>query len=213
MNQQTHNETGDGPMLSGSLDTFTIEAIFRLIESTGQTGQLTVDGSARASFVFDAGKVHFAGRTDGPGLADRLQSSGAISEGAWDRAASGPLAVWDALVEEGAALDVLAAMLREEIEDVTEPVLGKRTGTFEFVASATSSYGSVGFSVDEVLDGASSRRQRWEALAENVRKGDAVPSLTSQLPTEVGAVTLARSDWSVVSRCDGQRTVVDIAAA
>jgi hypothetical protein len=200
-------------MLSGTLDTFSVQDIFRLIESTGQSGRLTVGGAAKASFVFDAGRLHFADRPEGPGLAQRLTSAGAILDGAWGRATASEAAVWDSLVEEGAALDVLAAMLREELEDVTEPLIGVSDGTFEFLPLGSSSYGSIGYSVDEVLGGASERRDRWELLADQVKAGSAVPTLTPQLPTDADEVTLARTDWSVVARCDGNRSVPDIASA
>lgn len=200
-------------MLAGTLDTFPVEDIFRLIEATRQTGLLTVDGPAKASFVFDSGRLHFADRPDGLGLAQRLSAAGAIDEGAWAKATGGAVTVWDALVAEGAALDVLAGMLREELEDVAESLVGATSGTFEFEQSTTGTFGSLGYSVDEVLGGAADRRERWEAVDRKVRSGAVVPSLAPQLPTDSQDVTLGRSDWSVVARCDGKRSVVEIAAS
>jgi hypothetical protein len=209
-------------MLEGDLTDFTLSDILKLLAFTSKTGRLHLAGDHSRGRVdladgrvhdasADATRVPLARRLLGLGLVDGDQLTSLLRERD-ELPTDRELAV--DLVSRG-LLDAEAAsrVLDEQTVDAVFDLLQWTEGSFSFRVGDAPDSGPIEVSskVDNLLEQAESRRERWAEVTERTGPHDAVVAIRRP-DHELGAVELDPDAWSLLALIDGKRTVGELVA-
>ena len=207
--------------LEGSLDALGVADLLTLLATTRKTGTLDlVDADGRRGLVHVTDGRVTGGTADvaRAGLlrrvvvstgvdADALGRAVAAVEGA-EAAAAGD-GVVDALRDADAVDDAaLADLAREHLRDVVVDLLRWDTGDFSLRTDLPPADDlGVALAADELLEAATSRLERWRAVAATVPGDDVV---LRRVEDQDGEVVLAPHEWRLLCRLDGVRRVGEV---
>ena len=184
--------------LSGSLDTFPLEAVLRLIGSAGKPGVLKLDNDRLSGriFVSDGGVVHATtrevnGTRKAPGAERRARTF----------STDPTLTGGDARLEQ--IVEVLVRLLRD------------RQGDFVFLPGVTPSAGDVedasSYDVETLLTESASHIADWERIEPLVPDARSRFVIAPELPTEKFEVTLDGRRWLFLAAVGQGSSVEDLA--
>lgn len=214
-------------MLEGTLATFTLPDVLRLLALTDKTGclRLQAEGSHGRIWVEDGGIVHAVGRTGRLPLTRRLVGGGLVPTGALRRAlaeapetataAGRDLAVAGRLTGGGATSpDTLRRLQREQVQDAVFELMRWSAGTFGFVSQGPTARlddaPAPGPDVDTLLAEASRRLGVWREISAVVPGRDAVVGVAPADDRPAAKVDLTAAQLRLVAALDGQRTVGEL---
>ena len=185
----------------------------------GATGALDIAASDnRAQIILRDGRVatvSAAGQT-GPALGMRLVSGGCLSltnlGAALNTARQHPhMRLGDVLVRMGLVeRHEVEAVAWEQMCDDVAAILEWPDPTATFTAIAADAAPPAGPSVPELLSAAGERRQRWQQMVREIGGADSVPRLSDDALAGKDAA-LRPTDWAVLCRVDGRRSLRAIA--
>ncbi len=184
--------------LSGSLDTFPLEAVLRLIGSAGKPGVLKLDNDRLSGriFVSDGGVVHATtrevkGARKAPGAERRART---FSD---DPTLTG------------------GDPRLEQIVEVVVRLLRDRQGDFVFLPGVTPSPGdadeSTAYDVDAVLTESASHIADWERIEPLVPDARTRFAIAPELPAEKFEATLDGRRWQFLAAVGEGASVEDLA--
>lgn len=205
-------------MLEGTLDSFTLTEILRLLASTGKTGCLHVrsrrdqgrvwlrDGEVQHAALGE-GRLPLSRRLVGAGIATVDDIRQALPAGGDE------LQLIRTLVEDG-VLDAgaLEAFRRQQMEDAAFDLMRWDEGTFRFDTTADQLALSA-VAVEDLLDECHRRLEEWEAVRSAIPGRDAVVAVAASFADAREEVQLALTadEWRLLSLVDGRRTVGEVA--
>jgi hypothetical protein len=195
-----------------------VAAELMALATRGATGRLdVVSGSSRAQIHLHGGRVaRLTGAKTPPALGMRLVSGGLVSltslGAALDTQRQNPdMRLGDVLVRTGLVdrADVETVAWEQVCDDLAEILSWpKPTATFTDVDSGVVS--PPGPSVDELLAAAGRRISEWQHVVRDIGGADTVPNLSDDVMSAKDAA-LNPTDWAVLCRVDGRRTLRAIA--
>ena len=207
-------------MLRGSLDDFSLEDIFWLVDRAHNTGELKVTRSAGGgSFFFRDGQIYWAesdvlreslsSQLVRAGIVTQIQLRDAEARGvAGERLGEGLTSLGFVTGEE------LVNAYRERIGDVAFELLRRDMGEFDWEAQAKAEPEfSFSLSVDEVLRVAAERSAELERIRQDIPSEASVLAISSGTPDDVSAITVSADQWKMLALVNGRNTVADIGKA
>lgn len=205
-------------MLEGTLDTFTLTEILRLLASTRKTGCLHVRGRQDQGRVWlrDGEVQHAALGGRSLTLSRRLVGAGLVTVDDIRQALppeGDELQLSTRLVEEGVLeADTVEALRRQQIEDAAFDLMRWDAGTFRFDSTADE-LTVPAMSVEDLLEDCRRRLDEWEDLRSALPDRNAVIGLTPALADARDQVelSLAADEWRLLTLVDGRRTVGQLA--
>lgn len=208
-------------VLQGSLETFALPDVFRLLAENQVTGALKVARESGEGMVyFREGEVYYSfSSLTREFLGQRLVNAKLITQGQLLRALDEQkklerVRLGDLLVEKGYISDeLLNTFLKEQIQDSIFNLLQWDRGTFSFENDVVSPQ-EVGLSVSvENLIMESSRRiEEWEVIRRKIPNMDVVLRMAPTPPDDM-EINIKPEEWKLMVLADGKRTVRDISAA
>jgi hypothetical protein len=206
-------------MLEGDLSDFTLPEILKLLAFTSKTGRLHLRrddmlgrvevGAGRVQAASaDAAHLPLARRLVGRGLldTDTLQELIGARE-----ALPTDLELAHALVDaDPATAPSVAEAMRAQSVDAVFDLLRWTEGHFRFAAEDVPTTGplAVEQDLDELLELAQARLERWADIHERTGPGEASVSVTS--PADP-SVAIDADAWQLIGLADGSRTIDDLA--
>jgi Domain of unknown function (DUF4388) len=193
--------------LRGSLHFGSLTDLLLLLEASGQSGVLKLDGESE--LWFHDGQISYANYLGCPPLRAALVGYRIIDAAQWEEAVladtgEGTGAVLDAIP--GISRDRLRMVLRERIVDTVTPYLALAGIACEFDAGRYHHFGPLcRVPVDVVLAEAAMRRRQWREIAKLVPTLTCVPR-RSGLDAHIGV----EHAW-LLGHIDGERTVGELA--
>lgn len=204
-------------MLKGSLDDFSLEDIFWLVERAHNTGELKVTRpSGMGSFYFRDGHIYWAesnllreslsSQLVRAGIVTQIQLKDAEARGvAGERLGEGLASLGVVTGEE------LTAAYRDRIGDVTFELLRQNLGEFDWEGQSKAEPDfSFSLSVEEVMRVASERFAELERIKQDIPSEMSVLAISSGTPDEVSAITVSAEQWKMLALVNGGNTVADI---
>ena len=204
-------------MLKGSLDDFSLEDVFWLIDRAHNTGELKVRRpSGVGSFYFRDGQIYWArsellreslsSQLVRSGMVTQIQLKDAEARGvAGERLGEGLTSLGFVTGEE------LVTAYRERIGDVAFELLRRDLGEFEWEAQAKAEPDfSFSLGVDEVMRVASERSAELERIRQDIPSESSVLAISSGTPDDVSAITVSADQWKMLAMVNGNNTVADI---
>lgn len=208
--------------LEGSIETFPVPDVFRLLARGRVTGGLRlVRESGDAVVFFREGEVYYAfSSLTREFLGQRLVSAKLITQGQLlrildEQKRSGGRRIGDILIEKGIlSKELLDTFLREQIQDTIFNVLQWDAGTFSFEVGETAAQ-EVGLSVsvENLIMECSRRIEEWEVIRRKIPSLDIVVRMAPAPPQGSVEINIKPEEWTLLVLADGTRTVGDIAAA
>ncbi|HYW30791.1 MAG TPA: DUF4388 domain-containing protein [Gemmatimonas sp.] len=103
---------------------------------------------------------------------------------------------------------------RTAVEGVVLEVLAWKDGDFRFVAADPGSTPTplLRIPVEPVLVAAAQRAEVWERVADRIPSLRAVPAFVEVEPQQLSLLRLVPQEWEILTRVDGQRDLVELAA-
>lgn len=99
-------------------------------------------------------------------------------------------------------------------EEAVYSLLLLTSGKFDFEPGETTATSTVSRSNANLLIEAARRKDEWDVISERIRSVDCIPEFVLPGDDDVGRqITLNTSEWVVLSKIDGQRSVKEIARA
>ena len=205
-------------MLEGDLSDFTLPEILKLLAFTSKTGRLHLRrdgtlgrievGAGRVQAASaDAAHLPLARRLVGRGLLD-TDTLQALTDGRDELPTDLELA--QALVDaDVGAADAVASAVRAQSVDAVFDLLRWTEGQFRFAVEDVPSTGplAVDHDLDELLEQAQERLERWADIHERTGPGDASVSVTSPADT---SVEIDADAWQLIGLADGSRTIDEL---
>lgn len=195
-----------------------VAAELRVLAASSASGRLDVQGpDAGAHILVREGRIcsvdHSAAR---PALGMRLVSGGCLSLTNLGAALTAQqqhpqMRLGDVLVRMGLVQrrDVEAVAWEQLCDDIAA-TLRMTEGTTTFHPMAPDSLPPGGPSVEDVLTAAAERERAWQEVVRHVGGPDTVPNLSDEV-MGTRDVALRPTDWAVLCRVDGQRSLQSIA--
>ena len=204
-------------MLRGSLDDFSLEDIFWLVDRARNTGELKITrSSGGGSFFFRDGQIYWAESTllreslssqlVRAGMVSQIQLKDAEARGvAGERLGEGLTSLGFVTGEE------LVSAYRDRIGDVTFELLRRNMGEFDWEAQSKAEPDfSFSLSVEEVMRVTSERVAELERIRIDIPSETSVLSISSGTPEDVSAITVSAEQWKMLALVNGRNTVADI---
>src|SRR5688572_29869964 len=204
-------------MLRGSLDDFSLEDIFWLIDRAHNTGELKVNRpSGGGSFFFRDGQIYWAesgvlreslgNQLVRSGIVTHIQLKDAEARGvAGERLGEGLTSLGFVTGEE------LVSAYRERIGDVAFELLRRDMGEFDWEAQSKAEPDfSFSLSVDEVMRVASERSAELDRIRQDIPSEASILSISSGTPEDVSAITVSSDQWKMLALVNGRNSVADI---
>lgn len=199
--------------LSGTLDSFPLPEVLRLLGRSGQTGLLLVkadDQEMRAYLA--AGRLLFACAGDERAVKTRLVGTGLLDREGWDKVSAGDASADEVLAEDVSALDYDRAVRSLTVDGFVE-VMRRRQGSFEFEEGVTTSIRlGTELSIDDTLDEVEERLRAWNTIREIVPSMSARIHLAEELPDGMESVELTAEEWSLLGHVASGTTVGRLAS-
>ena len=204
-------------MLRGSLDDFSLEDIFWLVDRAHNTGELKITRpSGDGSFFFRDGQIYWAESTllreslsnqlIRAGIVSQIQLKDAEARGvAGERLGEGLTSLGFVTGEE------LVSAYRDRIGDIAFELLRRDMGEFDWQAQSKAEPDfSFSLSVDEVMRATSERVAELERIKIDIPSEASVLSISSGTPEDVSAITVSAEQWKMLALVNGRNTVADI---
>jgi hypothetical protein len=199
--------------LSGTLDSFPLPEVLRLLGRSGQTGVLLVkadDQEMRAYLA--AGRLLFACAGDERAVKTRLVGAGLLDREGWDKVSAGDASADEVLAEDVSALDYDRAVRSLTVDGFVE-VMRRRQGSFEFEEGVTTSIRlGTELSIDDTLDEVEDRLRAWNTIREIVPSMSARIHLAETLPDGMESVELTADEWGLLGYIASGTTVGRLAS-
>ncbi len=199
--------------LTGTLDSFPLPEVLRLLGRSGQTGMLLVHaGDQEMRAYLQGGQLLFACAGDERVVKARLVGAGLLDRDGWDRVASGDSSADEVLSHDVSPLDYDRAVRSLTVDGIVEVMMG-RSGTFEFEEGVTTSIRlGTELSIEDTLDEVDDRMRAWNAIREIVPSMQVRIHLSENLPDGVETVELSAAEWELMTQVAMGTTVARLAA-
>lgn len=210
--------------LEGNLKDFSLNDMFRLLETGSKSGVLHVEGADVEGVVcFKDGRIYHAssGATREP-IAKRLTKAGVISDKQL-RQAQGLMKIQkkdkadrrlgQILVDEGYLEEsVLEQFIREQASDAMFDLLRWEQGNLKFVPDETSVENDlgIGVAVDSVLADAEKRLQLWNRIKEKIPSVDTRFAMAATPGAKNAEIHLKPREWMLLCHLHGSRSVREL---
>ncbi len=198
--------------LSGTLDSFPLPEVLRLLGRSGQTGMLVVraDDQEMRGYL-QGGQLLFAASGDERDVKSRLVGSGLLEKEGWDQVAAGEASADEVLSEDVSPLDYDRAVRSLTVDAFVE-VMRRRQGSFEFEEGVTTSIRlGTELSIDDTLDEVDERLRAWNTIREVVPSMKARVQLEENLPDGLDTIDLSGPEWQLVAQVGSGSTVARLA--
>ena len=205
-------------MLRGSLDDFTLEDIFWLIDRAENTGELTVvRPSGTGRLFFRSGSIYSA-ETElcRETLGRVLARTGAIGSdelsAAEEEASSSGRGLPQVLLSsESVSEEQLNDAYRNQIEEAAFELLRRDFGEFSWESdSKTETEFSLELTVDELLEASQKRVAQLERIRKVIPSDASLFSITPEPSASGESITVSRDEWRLLSLIDGSSSAADI---
>lgn len=209
-------------VLTGSLETFTLPDVFRLLARNTVSGALHVERDSGDGIIyFRDGQIYFAySSLTREFLGQRLVGAKIITQGQLlrvldEQKRTGNKRLGDLLIEKGfVADDLLSTFIREQIQDAIFNLLQWDAGNFSFeVAEESAEEVGLSVSVENLIMESSRRIEEWEVIHRKIPNLDVVLAMSPTPPDETVEINIKPEEWTLLVLADGVRTVSEIAAA
>ncbi len=209
--------------LRGNLKDFSLPDVFQLVQLSGKTGVLRIQGTeAEGSIWFRDGDVFFAqSNWRREQLGERLVSAQRITPAALARALDlraaepdGGRRLGEILVNEGyITQQVLEAFVQEQIQDTIFDLMRWDEGEFDFEVLPSIVHEDIGLSVSVeniVMEGAR-RLEEWQRIKKKVPSTDMVFKMATAPGEGTFEISLKPVEWALLLLIDGTRSVRELA--
>ncbi|MGB4581378.1 MAG: DUF4388 domain-containing protein [Coriobacteriia bacterium] len=209
--------------LRGNLKDFSLPDVFQLVQLSGKTGVLRIQGTeAEGSIWFRDGDVFFAqSNWRREQLGERLVSAQRITPAALARALDLRAAepdegrrLGEILVNEGyITQQVLEAFVQEQIQDTIFDLMRWDEGEFDFEVLPSIVHEDIGLSVSVeniVMEGAR-RLEEWQRIKKKVPSTDMVFKMATAPGEGTFEISLKPVEWALLLLIDGTRSVRELA--
>lgn len=209
--------------LRGNLKDFSLPDVFQLVQLSGKTGVLRIQGTeAEGSIWFRDGDVFFAqSNWRREQLGERLVSAQRITPAALARALElraaepdGGRRLGEILVNEGyITQQVLEAFVQEQIQDTIFDLMRWDEGEFDFEVLPSIVHEDIGLSVSVeniVMEGAR-RLEEWQRIKKKVPSTDMVFKMATAPGEGTFEISLKPVEWALLLLIDGTRSVRELA--
>lgn len=178
------------------------------------TGIVHLDGSVQRIICLHRGRLYLAMSSPGPSLERIMVDAGAVDEGGWKAVLDGAAqhgSVVRSLLAAGAPMETVADAVRELTLGTLLELLVPDSDDYRVAEGETHQLGSdITFAVEEVLEEASDRLERWGALKDTLPSMTTVLRRAPSLPTGRRAVELDRVQWRIVALLDQPQTLAGL---
>ena len=187
--------------LSGTLDSFPLPEVLRLLGRSGQTGMLLVKaGDQEMRAYLQGGQLLFATSGDERVVKARLVGGGLLDRDGWDRVSVGEASADEVLLTDVSPLDYDRAVRSLTVDGIVE-VMMRRQGTFEFEEGVTTSIRlGTELSIDDTLEEVQERLRAWNAIREIVPSMTVKIHLAETLPEGTDRVEIDAADWELLKQ-------------
>ncbi len=205
-------------MLNGTLDTFSVGEILELVGASRATGALRVQTDVDEGWVqCHDGAVTFASVGRGSDLGSVLVRGGFLPEVEWSTIANDPEPM-DRLADVLSRTGVDAERLRRYLTVQTEESVFEldcwRAGDLRLEADGDVSLAAMfRYPTASLLESVETRRQAWAGLLEKLGSPDRIVHQTPMHADDDGEMSVSRSQLSLLSRVDGDRSIRELARA
>lgn len=209
--------------LRGNLKDFSLPDVFQLVQLSGKTGVLRIQGSeAEGSIWFRDGDVFFAqSNWRREQLGERLVSAQRITPAALARAlevrqseGDGGRRLGQILVSEGyITQQVLETFVQEQIQDTIFDLMRWDEGDFDFEVLPEVVNEDIGLSVsvENIVMEGSRRLEEWQRIKKKVPSTDMVFKMATAPGEGTFEISLKPIEWALLLLIDGTRSVRELA--
>lgn len=209
--------------LRGSLRDFSLPDVFQLVQLSGKTGVLRIQGAdAEGSIWFRDGDVFFAqSNWRREQLGERLVSAQRITPAALSRAleirqaeGNDGLRLGQILVGEGyITQQVLETFVQEQIQDTIFDLMRWDQGEFDFEVLPEVVNEDIGLSVsvENIVMEGSRRLEEWQRIKKKVPSTDMVFKMATAPGEGTFEISLKPVEWALLLLIDGTRSVRELA--
>jgi hypothetical protein len=194
--------------LSGTLDSFPLPEVLRLLGRSGQTGLLLVkaDDQEMRGYL-QGGRLLFACAGDERAVKSRLVGGGLLDRDGWEQVSSGDVSADELLADDVSPLDYDRAVRSLTVDAFVE-IMRRRQGSFEFEEGVTTSIRlGTELSIDDTLDEVDERLRAWNAIREIVPSMTARIHLAEGLPEGSDSVEIDAAEWALIGLIASGTTV------
>lgn len=209
--------------LRGNLKDFSLPDVFQLVQLSGKTGVLRIQGpEAEGSIWFRDGDVFFAqSNWRREQLGERLVSAQRITPAALARAleirqaeGDGGRRLGQILVGEGyITQQVLETFVQEQIQDTIFDLMRWDEGEFDFEVLPEIVHEDIGLSVsvENIVMEGSRRLEEWQRIKKKVPSTDMVFKMATAPGEGTFEISLKPVEWALLLLIDGTRSVRELA--
>lgn len=209
--------------LRGNLKDFSLPDVFQLVQLSGKTGVLRIQGAeAEGSIWFRDGDVFFAqSNWRREQLGERLVSAQRITPAALARAlevrqseGEGGRRLGQILVGEGyITQQVLETFVQEQIQDTIFDLMRWDEGDFDFEVLPEVVNEDIGLSVsvENIVMEGSRRLEEWQRIKKKVPSTDMVFKMATAPGEGTFEISLKPIEWALLLLIDGTRSVRELA--
>ncbi|GAB4273414.1 MAG: hypothetical protein Kow0056_00390 [Coriobacteriia bacterium] len=209
--------------LRGNLRDFSLPDVFQLVAFSRKTGVLRIKGrDAEGTVWFREGEVFFA-QSDWKRepLGQRMVASGRLTAAALGRAlelqksgAAGDKRLGQILVDEGYISEqVLETFVQEQIQDTVFDLMRWDEGEFDFEPIELPAEEDIGLSVsiENIIMEGSRRLEEWNRIKKKIPSMDIVFKMATAPGEGTFEISLKPTEWHLLLKVDGTRTVAELA--
>ncbi|MRS13140.1 MAG: DUF4388 domain-containing protein [Actinobacteria bacterium] len=209
--------------LRGNLKDFSLPDVFQLVQLSGKTGVLRIQGvESEGSIWFRDGDVFFAqSNWRREQLGERLVSAQRITPAALARALElresepeGGRRLGEILVNEGyITQQVLETFVQEQIQDTIFDLMRWDEGEFDFEVLPEVVHEDIGLSVsvENIVMEGSRRLEEWQRIKKKVPSTDMVFKMATAPGEGTFEISLKPIEWALLLLIDGTRSVRELA--
>lgn len=209
--------------LRGNLRDFSLPDVFQLVQLSGKTGVLRIQGpEADGSIWFRDGEVFFAqSNWRREHLGERLVAAQRITPAALARALDlrasepdGGRRLGEILVNEGYITpQVLETFVQEQIQDTIFDLMRWDEGDFDFEVLPDVVHEDIGLSVsvENIVMEGSRRLEEWQRIKKKVPSTDMVFKMATAPGEGTFEISLKPVEWALLLLIDGTRSVRELA--
>jgi hypothetical protein len=209
--------------LRGNLRDFSLPDVFQLVQLSGKTGVLRIQGpEADGSIWFRDGEVFFAqSNWRREQLGERLVAAQRITPAALARALElrasepeGGRRLGEILVNEGYITpQVLETFVQEQIQDTIFDLMRWDEGDFDFEVLPDVVHEDIGLSVsvENIVMEGSRRLEEWQRIKKKVPSTDMVFKMATAPGEGTFEISLKPIEWALLLLIDGTRSVRELA--
>lgn len=194
--------------LRGSLDTFGLSDVVKLISASGKTGLLTAESFQLKGRIFLAeGVINYATTRGDDGDIEELTAMSAASQVALDERRGR---------KETTTSQTLEDLVEQQVVEVFVRLIRMQGGKFAFdEGTRTKAYGNgavLSLDVDKILEQAIGRIEEWEDIETVVPSSSTRFGLNGDLGGDAFEITLDARSWTFLAAIGHEASVQDLAA-